>query len=60
MAEGWLRHLAGDRIAALSAGTHPVAVNPRAIEVMAEVGVDLSGHSSDQVFGSHVGIRPIW
>jgi arsenate reductase len=49
MAEGWLRHLAGDRIAALSAGTDPVGIHPRAIEVMAEVGVDLSGHTSDQV-----------
>lgn len=49
LAEGWLRHLAGDRLVALSAGTHPQGVNPRAIAVMAEVGVDISGHTSDVI-----------
>jgi arsenate reductase len=47
MAEGWLRHLAGDRVQVLSAGTTPVGVNPRAVRVMAEVGIDLSTHTSD-------------
>ncbi|HXV69532.1 MAG TPA: arsenate reductase ArsC [Nitrospira sp.] len=49
MAEGWLRHLAGNRFDALSAGTHPVGVNPRAIAVMAEAGVDITPHRSKHV-----------
>ena len=40
---GWLRHLAGDRIRVLSAGSSPSeTVNPTAVEAMAEVGVDIS------------------
>ncbi len=46
MAEGWLRHLAGDRFDVASAGTHPVGLNPMAVEVMKEVGVDISSHHS--------------
>ena len=46
MAEGWLRHLAGDRFDAFSAGTHPVGLNPGAIEAMAKAGVDISTHRS--------------
>jgi len=46
IAEGWLRHLAGDRFEAFSAGTHPVGLNPGAVEAMREVGVDLSTHRS--------------
>ena len=46
MAEGWLRHLAGDRFDVASAGTHPVGMNQLAVEVMKEVGVDLSEYSS--------------
>ncbi|MDF0674151.1 MAG: arsenate reductase ArsC [Nitrospira sp.] len=49
MAEGWLRHLAGSRFEAVSAGTNPVGVNPRAVEVMGEVGIDLSRHRSKHV-----------
>ena len=42
---GWLRHLAGDRIRVLSAGSSPSeTVNPTAVEAMAEVGVDLSSN----------------
>ena len=42
---GWLRHLAGDRIRVLSAGSSPSeTVNPRAVEAMAEVGVDISSN----------------
>ena len=42
---GWLRHLAGDRIRVLSAGSAPSeAVNPTAVEAMAEVGVDISSN----------------
>ena len=49
MAEGWLRHLGGDRFEAHSAGTRPEAVNPRAVKVMAEAGVDISGQRSKPV-----------
>jgi len=49
MAEGWLRHLGGDRYEALSAGTRPQGVNPLAVRSMAEAGVDLSGHRSKTV-----------
>jgi len=47
MAEGWLRHLAGRQMEALSAGTHPTRLDPQAVRVMAEVGIDISRHSSD-------------
>ncbi len=49
ISEGWLRHLAGDRVVALSAGTHPAGVSIRAIDVMGEVGIDLTGHTSDSI-----------
>jgi len=49
MAEGWLRHLGGEEYTALSAGTHPVGVNPRSVVSMAEVGVDISTHTSDSI-----------
>ena len=49
MAEGLLRHRYGDRYRALSAGTAPGGVNPFAVEVMREIGIDLSGHTSDHV-----------
>ena len=42
---GWLRHLAGDRIRVLSAGSSPSeTVNPTAVKAMAEVGVDISSN----------------
>ena len=46
MAEGWLRHLAGDRFEAHSAGTQATAVRPLALRAMAEAGVDISGQRS--------------
>lgn len=46
MAEGFLRALAGDRFEAGSAGTEKTAVNPLAIRVMAERGIDIAGHTS--------------
>jgi arsenate reductase len=46
MAEGWLRHLAGQHYEAASAGTEASQVRPLAIRVMAEVGIDISGHES--------------
>ncbi len=49
MAEGLLRHDAGDRFEVFSAGTHPGTVRPEAIEAMAELGIDLSGHRSKHV-----------
>lgn len=49
MAEGWLRHLGGDRYEVFSAGTRLQGLNPRAVRVMAEAGVDISGHTSDPV-----------
>jgi arsenate reductase len=49
MAEGWLRHLAGERFDVVSAGTHPVGLNPYAVTVMGEAGVDISHHVSERV-----------
>lgn len=46
MAEGFLRAMAGDRFEAGSAGTEKTSVNPLAIRAMAELGIDLSGHTS--------------
>ncbi|MCC7493952.1 MAG: arsenate reductase ArsC [Fimbriimonadaceae bacterium] len=47
MAEGWLRHLGGAAYQAYSAGLQPHGLNPLAVAVMAEVGIDLAGHTSD-------------
>src|SRR5262245_56907973 len=49
MAEGWLRHLAGPRVEALSAGTHPTQLHPLAVRVMDEVGIDISRQTSDPI-----------
>ncbi len=49
MAEGWARKLKGDRIEAFSAGVLPVTVSRRAIEVMAEAGVDISAQRAKHV-----------
>ena len=49
MAEGLLRHAAGNRFEVHSAGTHPSSVRPEAIEVMREIGVDISGQRSKSV-----------
>lgn len=49
MAEGLLRALGGDRYEALSAGTHPGRVHPLAVEALAELGIDASGHTSKSV-----------
>ena len=44
MAAGWLRHLAGERVDVYSGGSAPGdSVNPAAVEVMREVGIDISG-----------------
>ena len=49
MAEGLLRHDAGDRFEVESAGTKPSQVRPEAITVMNELGIDISGHRSKSV-----------
>ena len=49
MAEGWARHLKGDEIEAFSAGTEPGGLDPSAVRVMAEAGVDISSHQSKHV-----------
>lgn len=49
MAEGLLRHDAGDRFEVFSAGTKPAQLRPEAIAVMRELGIDISGHRSKGV-----------
>ena len=50
MAEGLLRHMAGDRFQSLSAGLDPGSeVHPFAIEVMAEIGIDISAQQPKAV-----------
>jgi arsenate reductase len=46
MAEGWARHLKGQEIEAYSAGLQKHGLDPHAVKVMAEAGVDISGHYS--------------
>jgi arsenate reductase (thioredoxin) len=53
MAEGWTRHLKGDQIEAYSAGIETHGLNPRAVQVMAEAGVDISGQRSKHVRELH-------
>jgi arsenate reductase (thioredoxin) len=49
MAEGLLRHAAGELFEVESAGTRPGRVRPEAIAVMKELGIDISGHRSKHV-----------
>jgi arsenate reductase len=49
MAEGLLRHDAGERFEVESAGTRASFVRPEAIAVMREIGIDISGHRSKNV-----------
>ncbi len=56
MAEGLLRHDAGDRFEVESAGTKPSTVRPEAIAVMHELGIDISAHRAkhvDEFEGKH-------
>ncbi len=46
MAEGWARHFHGDMMEAYSAGIEAHGMNPNAMQVMKEAGVDISGQSS--------------
>lgn len=49
IAEGWAKQLGGDTFSALSAGIEAHGKNPRAIAVMAEAGVDISGQESTRL-----------
>lgn len=49
IAEGYLRHFAGDKVEVCSAGVETHGVNPRAVAVMKEDGIDISGQTSNQV-----------
>lgn len=49
MAEGLLRHYGTDKFEALSAGTKPSIVNPTAIKVMKEIGIDISNQRSKHI-----------
>jgi arsenate reductase len=49
MAEGYLRHAAGGEFEALSAGIEPKGLNPLAVEVMSEIGIDISRQRSKDV-----------
>lgn len=49
IAEGYLRHFAGDRADVYSAGVETHGVNPRAIATMAEDGIDISRHTSNHI-----------
>lgn len=46
MAEGLLRHIAGDQFEVFSAGTRPAGLNPNAVTAMAEIGIDIAGSRS--------------
>jgi arsenate reductase len=57
MAEGYLRHAAGDRFEAMSAGIEPKGLNPLAVEAMREIGIDISQQTSKDavsLLGQHV------
>lgn len=49
MAEGYLRHFAGNSAEVYSAGVETHGVNPRAIEMMKEDGIDISRHTSNNI-----------
>ncbi|MBZ5616329.1 MAG: arsenate reductase ArsC [Acidobacteriia bacterium] len=57
MAEGYLRHAAGDQFEALSAGIEPKGLNPLAVEAMQEIGIDISHQRPKDVvslLGQHI------
>jgi arsenate reductase len=49
IAEGYLRHFVGNQTTVYSAGVETHGVNPRAVQIMAEDGIDISGHTSNNV-----------
>lgn len=50
MAEAWLKEIAGDRFEVESAGLEPGGLNPLAIEVMKEIGLDISANHTKSAF----------
>lgn len=50
MAEALLNDMAGDRFEAMSAGIDPGVINPLAVQVMKEIGIDISGKETKKVF----------
>lgn len=57
MAEGYLKHIAGERYQAISAGIEPKGLNPLAVEAMREIGIDISAQQSKDVvslLGQHI------
>ncbi len=55
IAHGYLRHFAGDKAAVYSAGVETHGVNPRAIQIMKDDGIDISNHTSNNV-DEYIGI----
>lgn len=49
MADAWLKHLGGERYEVLSAGLEAHGLNPRAVQVMQESGIDMTSHTSDVI-----------
>ncbi|MDK2849271.1 MAG: hypothetical protein PWP34_2624 [Desulfuromonadales bacterium] len=49
IAEGWARHLKGDELEVWSAGIETHGLNPHAVQVMDEAGVDISNHESQNI-----------
>ena len=49
IADGYLKHFAKDKAVVYSAGVETHGVNPRAIQIMKEDGIDISGHTSNNV-----------
>lgn len=49
IAEGYLRHFAGSKAIVYSAGVETHGVNPKAIAIMAEDGIDISNHTSNHI-----------
>ena len=49
MAEGWARHLGGEKMNVYSAGIETHGLNPHAVTVMAEAGVDITGQKSQHI-----------
>src|SRR5262245_39143532 len=49
IAEGYLKHFAGDKAEVYSAGVETHGVNPRAIQIMKEDGIDISHHTSNNI-----------
>ncbi|MGC3967302.1 MAG: arsenate reductase ArsC [Pirellulales bacterium] len=58
MAEGLLRRRVGEKFEVLSAGSEPKPVNPSAVAVMQEIGIDISGQRSKHL-REYLGTRPV-